>query len=83
MIALSAEDNQLQHIEFSLNISPEEYLQYYRGEAQWVITQSLDGRKLQFPANLLQPHVTREGIRGRFILHYRSSGKAVKLSKMG
>jgi len=77
----SADNNLVKHIEFYLDISPAEYQRYYRGEIKWVITHCLDGRKLQFPANLLTQHVTREGIRGRFILHYLTSGKALKLTK--
>ncbi|TQV76583.1 DUF2835 family protein [Aliikangiella marina] len=83
MSDISADKNNQCQIVFDLSISPIEYQQYYRGEIKWVITNSLDGRKVQFPANLLTQHVTHEGIHGRFVLHYLASGKALKLDKLG
>lgn len=79
---LSADKSKVLTIIFDLNISPTAYQEYYRGDAKWVITNSLDGRKLQFPANLLTQHVTHDGIQGRFVLHYLINGKAIKLTKL-
>jgi hypothetical protein len=48
--------------EFQLHITPEEYLDYYRGTILHVITRCTDGQTVQFPASLLQRFVTVEGI---------------------
>ena len=73
----------INEIEFELNITAEDYLNYYRGQIKWVLVTSVCGKRLKFPANLLAPHVTRNGIAGRFILRYLSTGKAIELRKSG
>jgi len=83
MSGLDNKNDSLRAIVFDLNISREDYLSYYRGQVKWVITKSICGKKVQFPANLLTSHVTHDGIQGRFVLQYLASGKAVKLSKKG
>jgi hypothetical protein len=54
--------------EFDLHISPEQYLDYYRGAVRHVLALSTTGQTVQFPASLLQRFVTTEGIHGRFVL---------------
>ena len=54
--------------EFDLDVSPEEYLNYYRGVLKQVMVRSTGGETVQFPASLLQPFLLPEGIHGRFIL---------------
>ncbi len=58
----------VQRYEFHLSISPGRYLDYYRGSAKQVIARCPDGLTLQFPASLLTPFVTTEGIHGDFTL---------------
>ena len=58
----------MNRFEFSLNISPERYLDYYRGLVQHVVVQSTGGRTLQFPASLLRKFITPDGIQGDFVL---------------
>ena len=72
----------MQGVFFSLAISPEKYLEYYRGAAKAVIVQSEDGRKVQFPAGALQPFVTANGINGRFRLLFDKNHKFLKLEKL-
>ncbi len=69
-------------VEFSLSISSDEYLNYYRGQVKWVVAISNKGLKVKFPANLLKPYISRNGIKARFILKYLTSGKAVSLTKI-
>ncbi len=52
--------------EFDLEISPEEYLEYYRGVLKQVMVRCSSGETVQFPASLLQPFLLPNGIRGRF-----------------
>ena len=58
-----------------LNISAQEILQYYQGIATNVSAVSIDGKKVQFPVNLLRPFMTYSGISGRFIIKYNEKGK--------
>lgn len=66
---------------FDLNVSPEKYLQYYKGEAQHVLTRTTDGRTIQFPASLLRTHVSSNGIHGKFKLTFDKYGCCQKLEK--
>ena len=60
---------------FSLNLTAEEYLPYYQGVVQNVQVISHDGRTLRFPANVLRPFVTHDGIKGTFMLEYDQHNK--------
>ncbi|MEE4637521.1 MAG: DUF2835 domain-containing protein [Wenzhouxiangella sp.] len=53
---------------FSLNISAEEYLRYYQGQAVAVVVTDSLGRTIRFPANALRSHVGHNGVHGRFRL---------------
>jgi len=68
--------------EFSIKIAPEEFKKYYQGSAKSVIARASNGLKIQFPANLLLPYVTHDGVSGRFVLKYHNSGKAESLSRV-
>jgi hypothetical protein len=54
--------------EFQIHISPEAYLDYYRGAIRQVIAHCTSGQTVQFPASLLQRFVTADGIHGAFVL---------------
>ncbi len=69
-------------VEFTLDISRQVYLQYYSGRIKSVIVRSTEGRRVQFPANLLTSHVTHSGVKGLFVLHYLENGKALSLDKI-
>ena len=58
-----------------LTITADEYLRVYKGTARDVIAQSLDGRSVKFPANILRPFVSHDGINGRFEIVYGSDGR--------
>ena len=65
----------MQKICVSLNISPERYLAFYRGTAKIIIATAEDGRRVQFPVNVVRKFVTREGIRGRFVIVFDDQNK--------
>jgi hypothetical protein len=67
--------------EFQLHISPEEYLDYYRGIVRHVIARSAEGATVQFPASLLQRFVTTEGIHGDFVLTCDEHNKNARLER--
>jgi hypothetical protein len=66
---------------FSLNLTTQEYLQYYRGSVDKVVAQCIDGRTVQFPAGLLAPHVTSWGVRGEFVLTCDEDRKGAQLMR--
>ena len=69
-------------LRFYLNIPADEFTRYYRGTARFVHTRSIDGRTVRFPANVLQSHLTRDGVYGEFILYYDNNNKFVRLEKI-
>lgn len=68
-------------IRFPLNISPDDYLAYYRGDAKQVAVR-VNGQTFAFPANRLRPFVTQAGVRGHFELNYDDNNKFVSLVKL-
>ena len=68
---------------FYLNISAQEYLRVYQGSARQVVVQGIDGATLSFPAEHLRRFVSRDGVQGRFVLHYDSDNKFISLQKLG
>ncbi|WP_097461847.1 DUF2835 domain-containing protein [Mangrovitalea sediminis] len=65
----------MQEIILDLFISPDEWLKIYRGTARVVRARSVDGRHVQFPANILARYLTRDGIRGRFCIRFDDHGR--------
>ncbi len=58
-----------------LYISADEYLTVYQGVARDVFAIARDGRKIRFPANILQSFVTNNGIQGTFIISFDDDNK--------
>jgi hypothetical protein len=67
--------------EFQLHISPELYLNYYRGVTRSVVVRCTRGLTVQFPASLLQRFVTAEGIHGTFVLTCSDENKCIGLQR--
>lgn len=65
-----------------LAISAERYMSYYTGQIKSVVAQSIDGRTVRFPANILQHVVGHEGVYGRFIIEFDDHGKFVAINKI-
>ena len=72
----------MQSVSFSLAISAETYLQYYKGTVKAVVVQAEDGRRIQFPAASLKPFIQANGIHGRFRLIFDKNHKFQKLEKI-
>lgn len=68
--------------EFQLHLSPERTLDYYRGVVRQVVVRCTTGQNVQFPASLLQKHVTPEGIHGRFVLSCDERNKCLGLERV-
>jgi len=71
-----------QRIQISLHISAEEYLKLYQGVAQNVSAIASDGRRVQFPAKILQKYVTNAGVKGRFVIEFDRAGKFVNVLRL-
>lgn len=70
-------------VRFALNISQDKLLSYYEGAARAVVVNSLDGRSIQFPANLLRQFVTSEGVQGIFEMEFDANNKFVAMRRIG
>jgi len=66
----------------SLTITADEYIKIYQGSARSVYTRTAEGRSLRFPANILQPFVTREGIKGNFSIEFDQDNRFKKISRV-
>ena len=71
-----------QRIVVYLSISSDEYLRYYQGNARTVLAHTVDGITVRFPAGVLQKVVTREGVHGRFAIHFNAQGKFERIERL-
>ncbi len=68
---------------FDMRISREQFLAWYRGARRIVSVRARDGRVIHFPANILQPYVTHDGIQGSFALHFDEQNKFRSIERLG
>jgi hypothetical protein len=47
-------------------IPADEYQLMYQGVVKDVVTRAVDGRTVRFPAHILRPFFTHDGVSGRF-----------------
>ena len=62
-------------------ITPEEYQRSYLG-VRTVIATARDGRRVQFPVDILRPYVTHEGVIGTFLLRVDQSYKLIEMERL-
>lgn len=70
------------NITVDLAISADEFLRYYNGSARLVSAIATDGRRVQFPANVLQRVVRRDGVYGRFQIEFSHDGKFLNIVRL-
>jgi hypothetical protein len=70
-------------LRFRLNLSREEALRYYQGEASTVITRAENGQSISFPASHIRPFVNADGVRGLFRIRFDSRHKLQSLERIG
>ncbi len=73
----------LKSIIVNLAISAEELQRLYEGSAKTVFAQSIDGRSIRFPANILRPYVMHSGIRGTFQIDFDDDNRFQAISRLG
>ncbi|MFK8015245.1 MAG: DUF2835 domain-containing protein [Gammaproteobacteria bacterium] len=66
----------------TLDIDADEFLRVYQGNARDVVARADDGRSLRFPAAILRPFVTRDGISGRFRIQFDGDGRFVDIQTL-
>jgi hypothetical protein len=66
----------------SLHISSNDFLSYYEGAANTVLATASDGRKVRFPARVLRPYLTHDGIDGHFLIQFDDKHKFIGIKKL-
>ena len=79
---MAAQGGKSRKVRFALNIPQDVLLSYYEGTARAVAVKSVDGRSIQFPASILRPFVTRDGVRGIFEIEYDENNKWVDVKRI-
>lgn len=69
-------------IRFSLDISQDDFLRYYRGSAHSVLVQAEDGRRIRLPAVNLRPFLLEGGIRGRFEITLNDNNSLLDIRRL-
>lgn len=65
-----------------IKIDAQAYLRYYQGTAKTVQARDLNGYRIEFPANILQKFVSRDGIEGLFRITFDGRGKFLSIEKV-
>ncbi|MDA9556093.1 DUF2835 domain-containing protein [Vibrio sp.] len=68
--------------EFSVSISYQQFLSYYKGVASSVVVTSNEGVRLQIPASRLSPFLSQTGIHGRFQMIVTAQNKFVRIDRI-
>lgn len=71
-----------QKIRFRLSIPAHLYRSYYEGGVKNVSVQAHDGRRVQFPASLLQRFLTHSGVAGVFEIEFDECNRYVSISRV-
>lgn len=69
-------------VDISISISADEFIRLYSGSAKDVVTKSVDGRTIRFPANILRPFVLHEGVQGYFRIYFDQSNRFLKIERL-
>ena len=67
---------------FSVSLSSEQVLQFYKGLKNRVQVRTTDGQSMSLPYDILLQYVTREGIYGTFEIIYESDGTLGELRRI-
>lgn len=66
-----------------IHISADEFLKLYEGLAKDAHVTARDGRRVQFPAHILRPFVTRAGVQGSFVIQFDAAMKFSSIQRLG
>lgn len=65
-----------------IKITPEEFKKLYEGSAKNANGIARDGRRIQFPATILRPFLTHNGIIGSFEIEFDHQMKFTSIRKI-
>ncbi|MCG8668948.1 MAG: DUF2835 domain-containing protein [Pseudomonadales bacterium] len=65
----------MKSLQVSIHITRDEYLKWYQGAAGTVYAQTTAGKSVRFPARILQPFVTHQGVSGTFNIYFDDNNK--------
>ena len=71
----------MQRLIIRLCLDKEKVLSHYRGLASRVVTRSLDGRTVQFPASLLRQFVSEDGVNGFFEIRFDDQNRLISMRR--
>lgn len=66
----------------NLAIEADEFVRLYKGTARDVVARATNGQTVRFPANILRPFVTHDGVRGRFKISFNANGKLIAIDRL-
>ncbi len=69
----------MQRFTFRIDISAEDWLDYYGGRVKYVVATADDGRTVKFAAKHLQSYIRRDGVHGRFRMLIDDQNNFVRL----
>lgn len=67
---------------FNLQLSTENYLQYYEGVAKAIQVKSFCGKTIQFPADKMREFVLEDGVHGTFVMCLDDNNKLLSVKKI-
>ncbi len=67
---------------FRLDLSSQQYLAYYSGQAGSIQALTADGRRVRFPASILGPYVRPDGVHGLFALRIDANNRILDLRRL-
>jgi len=85
MIALVLSNREMpvtRQFEFNLSISAEQTERLYQGHARYIMVHSIEGLKLQLPAQNFKKYVSGAGIQGQFRVKIDADNKIINLQKL-
>lgn len=72
----------MKSLQVSISISRDEYLKWYQGAASTVYTTTTTGEKVRFPAAILRPFITHQGISGTFAIYIDENNKFKEIRRI-
>ena len=73
----------MQTVTVRLNISSERFQAYYQGVVENVVAITNDGRTVQFPARVLRPFLSYQGVQGTFEITFDAKLKFQAIQRAG
>lgn len=72
----------MRSVKIYLNIPADQMMLYYKGIAQVVHAVTLDGKTVQFPANVLRSVISPQGIHGHFEIIFDEDNRFQQIRRL-